>query len=342
MNPLLLIDENRRSLRRARVFRDRMDPFHVNETELLKHYRFTKEAILEITELLDVCEPKTKRSQSIPALYQCCIALNYYATGALYSSIQSKFGVSRASVSRIVHRVSKVLSLNLHRFVKFPNEEHIDETVLSFHNLAGFPNVIGCVDGCQVAIKKPSRNEHIYVCRKGYHSINVQVACDAHKRFVSISVKYPGHAHDSFVFKNSNLRRRLENLSRTQWILGDSGYPNRRYLLTPLLHPRTRAEKSYNTSHMKTRVVVECLNGIWKSRFLCLSHKVTGPLPFTPQRCVQVIAATAVLHNIALSHRLPNPEYDVENDIEEIEEATLTETDGFRVREKLINEYFTV
>ena len=63
MNVLLLIDENRHSLRRARVFRDRMDPFDVSETELLKHYRFTKDAILEITKLLLLILKKLKKLQ---------------------------------------------------------------------------------------------------------------------------------------------------------------------------------------------------------------------------------------------------------------------------------------
>lgn len=42
---------------------------------------------------------------------------------------------------------------------------------------AGFPNVIGCIDGTQIPIKAPSANEGDYVNRKSFHSINVQVCC---------------------------------------------------------------------------------------------------------------------------------------------------------------------
>ena len=51
-----------------------------------------------------------------------------------------------------------------------------------FYNKYGFPGVVGCVDCTHVAIVPPKKNcptypEHIYVNRKGYHSINVQIVC---------------------------------------------------------------------------------------------------------------------------------------------------------------------
>ena len=42
-------------------------------------------------------------------------------------------------------------------------------------NIAGFPNVIGCVDGTHIPIIAPSVDEVDYVNRKSFHSINVQV-----------------------------------------------------------------------------------------------------------------------------------------------------------------------
>lgn len=91
------------------VFRDRMDPFGVNN-ELLNHYRFTKHVILQIAEMRKDCESQTQRNHFIPStsLYRCCIALNFHATGALYSSLENKFEAARSSISRIIHCVSKL------------------------------------------------------------------------------------------------------------------------------------------------------------------------------------------------------------------------------------------
>lgn len=50
-------------------------------------------------------------------------------------------------------------------------------------------------------------------------------------------------------------------------LLGDSGYPLRGYLMTPILQPTSLAQEKYNKAHAKGRVVVERAFGVLKSRF---------------------------------------------------------------------------
>lgn len=54
------------------------------------------------------------------------------------------------------------------------------------HDIAGFLNVIGAVDGTHIRIKSPSNDEHLYVNKKNYYSINVQGVCDSKLRFINI------------------------------------------------------------------------------------------------------------------------------------------------------------
>lgn len=48
-----------------------------------------------------------------------------------------------------------------------------------------FPGVVGCIDCTHVALVAPKENEHIYVNRKKYHSLNVQLV-----RLILIILKF--------------------------------------------------------------------------------------------------------------------------------------------------------
>jgi hypothetical protein len=56
-----------------------------------------------------------------------------------------------------------------------------DAITQGFHSIAGFPNVVGAIDGTQIPITAPMEEEHLYVCRKEYHSLNVQAILDVSK-----------------------------------------------------------------------------------------------------------------------------------------------------------------
>jgi hypothetical protein len=52
-----------------------------------------------------------------------------------------------------------------------------------FHSIAQFPNVIGAIDGTLIPIQGLSgAEEPNFVCRKGYHAINVQAVADHNLR----------------------------------------------------------------------------------------------------------------------------------------------------------------
>ena len=52
----------------------------------------------------------------------------------------------------------------------------------SFYKMAQFPGVLGTVDGTLILILAPKENE--YVCRKGFHSLNIQVVVDHERRYI--------------------------------------------------------------------------------------------------------------------------------------------------------------
>ena len=95
-----------------------------------------------------------------------------------------------------------------------------------FHAIAGFPNVVGAIDGTLIGIKAPSRDEHLFVSRKGGHAINVLAVCDADKKFIYANSKYPGATNDAFIWANCELRDKFDNgdIPNGCHLLGNSGY----------------------------------------------------------------------------------------------------------------------
>jgi hypothetical protein len=60
------------------------------------------------------------------------------------------------------------------------------------------------------------------------------------------------------IFRNSSIMARSEARDFGESaIVGDSGYPSKQHLMTPLVQTRTEAENLYNDSQIRTRNVVE-------------------------------------------------------------------------------------
>lgn len=85
-------------------------------------------------------------------------------------------GISQASVSRIVSRVSKMLASYSSRYINFSTEQKRRSDKNKFHDIANFPSVIGCIDCTHIRIANPGGNNgEVFRNRKGWFSLNVQV-----------------------------------------------------------------------------------------------------------------------------------------------------------------------
>ncbi|KAG8239821.1 hypothetical protein J437_LFUL019404 [Ladona fulva] len=65
----------------------------------------------------------------------------------------------------------------------------------------------------------------------------------------------------------------------TGYLLGDSAYPSKSYLLTPVLNPRTPEEQRYNRSHIRTRNTIERCFGVLKSFEFSLLEEIFASCP---------------------------------------------------------------
>ena len=221
------------------------------------------------------------------------------------------------------------------------------ETMADFFKIAYMPRVIGAVDGSLIPIRAPYNNEHMYVCHKGFHTINAMAVCNAKLSYTNFVCSWQGSVHDSAVFNDSMLHAHLEKGGgQNGWLLGDRGYGIQPYLLTPFRPDdvSTAPQRRYQKAHTKTRNTIERACGLWKTRFPCLDVS-GGALQINPNCCCTIITATAVLHNMCIYDKTPLPDYieqpPCEPDLVIEVPAHLHNNAGVLVRDRLINNVFT-
>ena len=178
--------------RRPRNYRYNANLLSYTDGELRTRYRFGKESIEYITSLIETdLRRKTNRSHALRPIDQVLIALRFYASGNFLQVIGDTVGVDKSTVSRAVHDVSQLLSAKQSMFIKWPTTAAvINENKNGFYRRRRFPGIIGCIDGTQIRIIAPTKNESDFVNRKGFHSINVQGVCDHKGRFLVAWLNY--------------------------------------------------------------------------------------------------------------------------------------------------------
>lgn len=168
----------------------------------------------------------------------------------------------------------------------------------------------------------------------------IQCICNAKNRFLNIVARWAGSTHDAHIWNNCNLSLAFETGQiQNGWLLGDSAYGLKPWLLTSVLSPTTAAERKYKIAHRSTRSVIERTYGIWKMRFRCLSRGLT----LSPVRNLNVILATAGLHNTCMEKNIPLSTEEIDDILPEYDNRNVGQmdsNDGRRLRDQLIQSVF--
>ena len=265
----------RRRRRRDRIFRDRDNPLdYETEEAIVSKYRLPRHIIIQLCQQFEhELQRPTLRSCALTVSLQIMVALRFFATGSFQAVVGDIHNISRQSVSYVLSDVIECLVRVANTYIFMPtNQGALNEIKRGFHEIEGFPNAIDAIDGTHIKIKAQTTDEHLYVNRKYFHSINVQCQCYSKQKFLNIVAKWPGSTHDSFICNNSSLKLIFDNGTISDgWLLGDSAYPLRPWLLTPVLNPITPSENRYNSAHVKTRNTIE-REGLWSSQIKIQMH----------------------------------------------------------------------
>ncbi|XP_015142731.1 putative nuclease HARBI1 [Gallus gallus] len=326
---------------------DRFKLEDVTDEYLVSTYGFPRQFICYLVDLLGASLSRpTQRSRAISPETQVLAALGFYTSGSFQTRMGDAIGISQASMSRCVANVTEALVERAPQFIHFPEDEAAVQSLKDdFYALAGMPGVLGVVDCTHVAIKAPNAEDLSYVNRKGLHSLNCLMVCDARGALLSAETHWPGSMPDCNVLQQAALTSQFENeLYKDGWLLGDSSFFLRTWLMTPLHIPETPAEYRYNMAHSATHNVIERTFRTIRSRFRCLDGS-KGTLQYSPEKSSHIILACCVLHNISLQHGLdvwsaPAAGH-VEPAEEEYEQMESMDSEACRIRQELLLTHFS-
>lgn len=288
---------HRHDLSEPTVYSEHWVDKYIDE-DFKRHFRLSRERFTFVLNVLITEGLVGAKSWSVEPKKTLEIAIWYLGNQDSMGEISEKFEVSTTTVFNCRNKVCSILARLSKRFIQWPcTPEDIERTESEFKELAGFPGVVGAIDGSHVKIQAPSVHETEYINRKMFHSVNLQGICNARGKFTNVYIGSPGSMHDTQVLQNSQVYQLAEELfPSNKHLLGDSSYLLKSWLLVPYRdHGNlSHMERRYNERLNETRVIIENTFDNLKNRF----RRLLIGIDANPKFVTDIIHACCVLHNI--------------------------------------------
>ncbi|WAR13581.1 HARB1-like protein [Mya arenaria] len=110
-----------------------------------------------------------------------------------------RYRLTKDAILRLEAALNADLEPSTNRTMLPSARDEVLRTKVGFFRKCRIPNIIGAVDGTLVPILAPKDNGVAFICRNGYHSINVMAVCDHEMRFTDNVARWPGSQHDAAV-----------------------------------------------------------------------------------------------------------------------------------------------
>lgn len=303
-----------------------------NDKEFRQTVRLSKQSFSSLVDAIEndpVFHNDSKHPQSSVEL-QLAVFLKRLGSKAHNWDIAQLFGISYGTIGLFCARVMKAIKNLRHRAVIWPSGRRRDEIKQGFFEKAGFPGVIGAIDGTHINLFAAPNVDHkdTYFSRHHRYAIQLQAICDHQGLIISYSIGWPGSVHDSKVYRHSHFYiAESKTLAGDEHIIGDAAYPLSGFLITPYRGTvRGTPEREFNRLLSKTRVIIENVFAFLKNRFPFLKllrvrdiHTGIGMIEcaliihnilqregdiWTAQDCAQDGNQEEIHHNVPIHHYL--------------------------------------
>nr|XP_054774279.1 putative nuclease HARBI1 [Lytechinus pictus] len=162
-------------LARRQQDRQRLSVYDIPEDTFRRNYRLGFNDFRFLCDLIrndDVFQ--RSRENALTVELQMATTLRFLASGSFQNVAGDVAGICQSSQSRSIAAVTDSISARAGDFINFWRHGSSASKKASFAEMAQMPNTLGCIDCTHIAIRAPKENEHLYVNRKGRHSINMQ------------------------------------------------------------------------------------------------------------------------------------------------------------------------
>eukprot|EP00918_Siedleckia_nematoides_P044681 GHVU01097690.1.p1 GENE.GHVU01097690.1~~GHVU01097690.1.p1 ORF type:complete len:218 (+),score=7.18 GHVU01097690.1:168-821(+) len=192
------------NVRARKIYERRFSHRKWSDLRLYREVRVDKEGLRFLCYILrdDLRLLRGKRGLPISPEVAILVTLQYLAYGDRQRTVAAIHGLSQSSASRCIRAVIRAVASHRKDWIVFPTTPaHITRVARGFQERCGIPGVVGAIDCTHIPLRKPPHDDAQYFNRKGYRSLNVQCTC-IEGWVTSLSVKWPGSAHDSFVLED--------------------------------------------------------------------------------------------------------------------------------------------
>lgn len=243
------------------------------------------------------------------------VVLTRLGSGESLKLVGSSLGLNQTTVAQLTKRfVDTLISKGL-THIQWPSTEpEMEDIKCKFEKIGGLPNCCGAIDTTHVLMSLPTadRSTNYWRDREDNQSMTLQAIVDADLRFLDIHGGCPGRMTDEQIHRSSAFYERCKEGERLngqkkelaegneiqEYIVGNSGFPLLKWLLTPYPGGNlSNSESIFNEMVLKTHMVA-------KEAFVKLKEnwKILKGVLWRPDkhRLPLIILACCILHNILI------------------------------------------